>query len=438
MTYDLPLAAASRSAARPPGNANHPQGRRVTELMLGHIVALFDASGGCLALRLDNRRPDLTIVACQGDSGYRPGEAVASDDPLLGPAAAVGPHDVSGGSALSWPLLAGEQAIGAVCLRRASAAAPFSSQDLQRGVASAAFLAGVIESVRLRDEARRRLEDTRRQLLQSEKMASIGQLAAGVAHEINNPIGYVHSNLGSLDNYVGDLFRILDVYAVAVRQAAATPGRLEEIEALRRQLDIDFLREDVRALLAETREGIGRVRQIVQDLKDISRAGAKDEWQQADLHKGLESTLNIVASEIKYKAQVIKEYGCLPEIECLPGQLNQVFMNLLVNAAHAIREQGVIAIRTGADAASLWVEIADTGCGIPPELLPRIFEPFFTTKPAGQGTGLGLSLSESIVRKHGGRIEVESEVGRGTTFRVILPRQRAAQGTGRPNEGESE
>lgn len=436
MTYDLPLAPASLGAARPPGNASHPKGRRVTELMLGHIVALFAANGGCLALRLDNRRPELTVVASQGDSGYRHGAAVARDDPLLGRAEASGPHTGIGGSALSWPLLAGEQVIGAVCLRRAPAAAPFSSQDLQRGVSSAAFLAGVIESIRLRDEARRRLEDARQQLLQSEKMASIGQLAAGVAHEINNPIGYVHSNLGSLDNYVGDLFRILDVYAVAVRQAA--PGQMEEIETLRRQLDIDFLREDVRALLAETREGVGRVRQIVQDLKDISRAGARDEWQQADLHKGLESTLNIVASEIKYKARVVKEYGSLPEIECLPGQLNQVFMNLLVNAAHAIREQGMIVIRTGADEASLWVEIADTGCGIPPELLPRIFEPFFTTKAAGQGTGLGLSLSEGIVRKHGGRIEVRSEVGRGTTFRVILPRQRAAPGAERPNEREGE
>lgn len=434
MTYDLPLAPASLGAARPPAAARQAQGRRMTELMLGHIAAVFDASDGCLALRLDNRRPELTVVASRGDSGYRPGDAVADDDPLLGPAAAAGPQGLNGGSALGWPLLASDQVIGAVCLRRAPAAAPFTSQDLQRGISTAAFLAGVIESIRLRDEARRRLEDARQQLLQSEKMASIGQLAAGVAHEINNPIGYVHSNLGSLDNYVGDLFRILDVYAAAVGQPAAAPGRLEEIETLRRQLDIDFLREDVRALLAETREGINRVRQIVQDLKDISRAGARDEWQQADLHKGLESTLNIVASEIKYKARVVKEYGSLPEIECLPGQLNQVFMNLLVNAAHAIREQGMIAIRTGADEASLWVEIADTGCGIPPELLPRIFEPFFTTKPAGQGTGLGLSLSEGIVRKHGGRIEVHSEVGRGTAFRVVLPRRRPAPGAGCPHE----
>jgi signal transduction histidine kinase len=273
----------------------------------------------------------------------------------------------------------------------------------------------------------KRLEETQQQLLQSEKMASIGQLAAGVAHEINNPIGYVHSNLGSLEGYVGDIFRILEVYAVVEQGHPEQAGMFAEAKALREKLDIDFLKNDVHALLAETREGIGRVKKIVQDLKDFSRTGAEDEWQWADLHKGLDSTLNIVNNEIKYKAKVVKEYGNLPEIECLPSQLNQVFMNLLVNAAHAIEGQGTITVRSGADAASLWVEVSDTGSGIAPDNLKRIFEPFFTTKPVGKGTGLGLSLSYSIVQKHGGRIEVESEPGRGTTFRVILPRERAAE-----------
>ena len=273
----------------------------------------------------------------------------------------------------------------------------------------------------------RRLEDTQQQLLQSEKMASIGQLAAGVAHEINNPIGYVHSNLGSLEGYVEDIFRMLEVYAGVERDHAEQAGMFAEAKAMREKLDIDFLKDDVHALLAETREGIGRVKKIVQDLKDFSRTGAEDEWQWADLHKGLDSTLNIVNNEIKYKARVVREYGTLPEIECLPSQLNQVFMNLLVNAAHAIDQQGTITVRSGADAASLWVEVSDTGSGIAPENLKRIFEPFFTTKPVGKGTGLGLSLSYSIVQKHGGRLEVDSEPGRGTTFRVTLPRERVAQ-----------
>jgi signal transduction histidine kinase len=273
----------------------------------------------------------------------------------------------------------------------------------------------------------RRLEDTQQQLLQSEKLASIGQLAAGVAHEINNPIGYVHSNLGSLEGYIEDIFRILEAYGGVEREHPEQAGLFAGVKALREKLDIDFLKDDVHALLAETREGIGRVKKIVQDLKDFSRTGAEDEWQWADLHKGLDSTLNIVNNEIKYKAKVVKEYGSLPEIECLPSQLNQVFMNLLVNAAHAIEGQGTITVRSGAGESSLWVEISDTGSGIAPDNLQRIFEPFFTTKPVGKGTGLGLSLSYSIVQKHGGRIEVESELGRGTTFRVTLPRERAAE-----------
>jgi signal transduction histidine kinase len=269
-------------------------------------------------------------------------------------------------------------------------------------------------------------------LLQTEKLAAIGQLAAGVAHEINNPIGFVHSNLGSLDHYVGDLLRILDAYERATGAGAA--GSLSEVDALRRRLDLDFLRADVRTLLAETREGIARVRRIVQDLKDLARPGAEDEWQWADLHRGIESTLNIVGNELRYKARIVREYGILPEIECLPVQINQVIMNLLVNAAHAIEREGIITVRTGADASSVWVEIADNGAGISPEHLPLIFEPFFTTKPSGRGTGLGLALARDIVRKHSGRIEVESEVGRGTAFRVTLPRTRTARSA---NEGNA-
>jgi signal transduction histidine kinase len=191
--------------------------------------------------------------------------------------------------------------------------------------------------------------------------------------------------------------------------------------------DIDFLEEDIPQLVSETREGLDRVKKIVQDLKDFSRVDKSDDWEEANLVKGLESTLNIVQNEIKYKASVVKELVPLPDVPCLPTQLNQVFMNLLVNAAQAIPTKGTITLRSGFDEARVWVEVADDGCGMPPEVQGRIFEPFFTTKPVGKGTGLGLSVSYSIVRKHNGKIELESAPGRGTTFRVVLPRVREAQ-----------
>jgi PAS domain S-box-containing protein len=264
----------------------------------------------------------------------------------------------------------------------------------------------------------RKLEEAQGQLLQSEKMASIGQLAAGVAHELNNPIGFVASNMGSLDGYLKDLFEIVDACGNADQP---TPESLERFRALKAEKDYTFIRSDVGQLMQESRDGLARVRKIVQDLKDFSRVGDTD-WQWADLHKGLDSTLNIVWNELKYKCKVVKEFGNLPEVYCLPSQLNQVFMNLLVNAAQAIEQRGEVTIRTGTFGQNeVWVEVADTGKGIPKENVNRIFEPFFTTKPVGKGTGLGLSLSYSIVLKHKGRFEVTSEVGKGSTFRVVLP-----------------
>jgi len=181
--------------------------------------------------------------------------------------------------------------------------------------------------------------------------------------------------------------------------------------------------------LREAREGIVRVRKIVQDLKDFSRAGAEDEWQWASAVAGLESTLSIVQNEIKYKAQIVRELTPLPDIECIPSQLNQVFLNLLVNAAHAIETKGTVTVRSGRDDGEVWLEIEDTGKGIAPEHMGRIFDPFFTTKPVGKGTGLGLSISYGIVKKHNGRIDVQSEVGKGTRFRVTLPIQRSQPGS---------
>lgn len=266
----------------------------------------------------------------------------------------------------------------------------------------------------------KKLEEAQNQLLQSEKLASIGQLAAGVAHELNNPIGFVNSNLGTLDEYLEDLFAIIDACEPLHEGSAAEGKQLESVRRLKAEKNYAYIKADIAALMAESRDGLLRVRKIVQDLKDFSRVG-EAEWQWADVHKGLDSTLNIVWNDLKYKCKVNKDYGELPEIHCLPSQLNQVFLNLLVNAGQAIVEHGEITIRTDRDGDNVWVEVADTGSGIPRENLNRIFEPFFTTKPVGKGTGLGLSLSYGIVVKHHGRIEVKSEVGKGSTFRIVLP-----------------
>lgn len=276
-------------------------------------------------------------------------------------------------------------------------------------------------------QVNRTLRRAQEQLVQTEKLASIGQLAAGVAHEINNPVGFVFSNFSSLERYLGDLFRMLAAYEASEPLLAATPAAARLAE-LRQTIELDFLKEDVPALMAESREGIERVRKIVQDLKDFSRVDTRQEWEWADLHKGLDSTLNIVNNEIKYKADVVKRYGELPEVQCLASELNQVFMNLLVNAAHAIdKTRGTIHLRTGHRDDQVWIEVEDDGCGIAADNLSRIFDPFFTTKPVGHGTGLGLSLSYGIVKKHGGQIQVTSELGRGTCFRVSLPVRHAPE-----------
>lgn len=270
------------------------------------------------------------------------------------------------------------------------------------------------------------------QLIQAQKLESIGQLAAGVAHEINNPVAFINSNLMALDEYRRDLTELIDNYLNLEKLAAGNPAlsndsdvarTLEAIQSLKDKMDLDFILGDLDKIIAESREGTERVKKIVQDLKDFSHVDqAELNW--ANLNKSLESTLNIAWNEIKYKATVKKEYGDIPDVFCYPQQINQVFMNILVNAAHAITEKGEIKIATAyLDGAEPRVEIriSDTGKGIPAENLPRIFDPFFTTKPVGKGTGLGLSMAYSIVRKHQGEIKVESEAGRGATFIVTLP-----------------
>ncbi|WP_198120196.1 ATP-binding protein [Massilia rhizosphaerae] len=265
----------------------------------------------------------------------------------------------------------------------------------------------------------RKLSDMQGQLLQSEKMASIGLLAAGVAHEINNPLAFISSNFGALERDAKDILRLISAFEGV---EGLLPGDARAPVAFMKQdIGLDDIRQDLDALFSESREGLQRVKHIVQNLKDFSRPGGTTK-EMADLEQGLNSTLNVAWNEIKYKADVVKEYAGVPELYCLPSQINQVFLNLLINAAHAIEDRGRIVVRTGYDDKAVWVEIEDNGSGIAPEHLDHIFEPFFTTKPIGKGTGLGLSIVYGIVQSHNGTIDVKSTVGKGTVFRVTLPR----------------
>jgi two-component system, NtrC family, sensor kinase len=263
------------------------------------------------------------------------------------------------------------------------------------------------------------LQLTQAKIIHQEKMASIGQLAAGVAHEINNPMGFIASNLGSLHKYQERIFEYLRIVTDAV-QAMNSTAADERIAGARKRLKIDFVLEDVYKLIDESLDGAERVKTIVQNLKSFSHVD-QGQLKPANLNDCIDATLNIVWNELKYKATVRKEYGTLPLISCYPQQLNQVFMNLLVNASHAIESQGEIVIKTWEQDQSICASVSDTGCGIPPQNLEKIFEPFFTTKEIGKGTGLGLSIAYDIVKKHKGDLVVQSEVGKGTTFLVRLP-----------------
>jgi signal transduction histidine kinase len=315
---------------------------------------------------------------------------------------------------MAWRLLRSHTLI-----RRVNAQLQQANDRLEeRVVLRTADLAGANARLQAEIAERNALES---RLLHSEKLASIGQLAAGVAHEINNPLGFLSSNFGMLEEYLASLFGMLASYEAA-EQSGFTPATTRGLPARRAELQLDFLRQDIPELMTQSRDGMSRVSKIVQSLKDFSRAGPRHDWEWADLHHGIDSTLQIIASDLRKVAEVRKEYGTLPAVECRQSELNQVILNLLVNAGHAVGPgRGVITIRTGRDGEEAWIEVADDGCGIPPEVLPRIFDPFYTTKPVGKGTGLGLSVSHGIVRSHGGRIEVQTAPGQGTAFRVVLP-----------------
>jgi signal transduction histidine kinase len=291
---------------------------------------------------------------------------------------------------------------------------PFNPKEL-----AARILAGK-RTIELQDK----YEKATVQLLHSEKMAAVGQLSAGIAHEINNPTGFVKSNLETMQGYLKDLIqagkKLTSVLEINLNGKIPEKNHLEEIKAFLNQIDIDFLFQDIPDLLKDCIDGTNRIGKIVTDMKNFAHPGS-DTSKLADINQCIESTLNVIWNDIKYKASVIKNYGTLPEINCFPQKLNQVFMNVLLNASQAIEEKGKISIKTYLKNQSIVIEITDNGHGITPENLPKIFDPFFTTKPIGKGTGLGLNVAYNIIKMHNGTINAKSKPGKGTLFLITLP-----------------
>ncbi len=268
--------------------------------------------------------------------------------------------------------------------------------------------------------AYRDLQATQLQLIQREKMASVGQLVAGVAHELNNPIGFISSNVTTLADFVRRLRAMLEAY-----QAAALPeAERARLVARRQELKVDYALTYLDGMLDGIREGADRTRKIVRDLRVFART-PDDVWQPVDVHQELESSLTLLNHLLKDRIEVRRQYGTVGPVECVRSQIDQVFLNILANAAQAIRGPGAITINTRLDGTTAVITIRDTGPGIPPEVLGRIFDPFFTTKPVGEGTGLGLSISYEIIAKHRGEIRAESPAEGGTVFTLRLPVKRA-------------
>ncbi len=266
------------------------------------------------------------------------------------------------------------------------------------------------------EKAYQELKETQVQLVQSEKMASLGQLVAGIAHEIKNPLNFIYGNTDFLKQYVAQLRELIEILSGGELDEA-TRGKAEQF---RERVNFNFVQEDLDTLVQNFEDGAQRIHAIIGDLRAFSRMDT-DTLRPVDIHEPIELALNLIRHEYRDRITIHKEYGEVPKVECHSGKLSQVFMNLLANACQAIRQQGDIWIRSRSHDGVVEVEIQDSGEGIAREHLNKVFEPFFTTKPVGQGTGLGLSISYGIIQQHRGEIRVASEAGRGTTFHITLP-----------------
>lgn len=289
------------------------------------------------------------------------------------------------------------------------------TQELEQ--ANAALQAEQAEQKRLIDK----LADTRSQLVQSEMMAAVGQLAAGVAHEINNPLGFIVSNIAVMQRYVESLLDALGRQGELLAPwLTDNPELCEKLKLVEEEIDLPFIRDDFPPLIRDSLGGLARVRQIVQDLREFSFVDRKD-WQAVDLNRCLQSTLGIMANDFGERISVSCAFGDLPMVTCNAPQLNQVFRNVLLNAVQAIEGKGEISVSTRSADDAVEIEIADNGHGIAPENLDRVFEPFFSTRGVGQGMGLGLAVAYHLLKRHGGSIAAASEVGKGTRFVLRLP-----------------
>jgi signal transduction histidine kinase len=262
------------------------------------------------------------------------------------------------------------------------------------------------------------LKLTQSQLVQSEKMASLGQLVAGIAHEINNPVTFISAGVDSLGTNLEEIRQVLEIYHRITPEN--TNEKLNEIENLKQQIDYKQAIREINKLIESIKNGTERTTQIVNGLRTFSRLD-EDVLKVADIHEGLDSTLILLRNKYKNRIEIEKDYGDIPQLVCYPGQLNQVFMNILSNAIDAIENRGKITISTSNSEGFIQILITDSGAGIPEEIKAKIFDPFYTTKEVGEGTGLGLSISHGIVQKHKGTITVNSSAGSGTEFRIMLP-----------------
>ena len=270
------------------------------------------------------------------------------------------------------------------------------------------------------------LNQTRSQLIQSEKLASIGQLAAGIAHEINNPLGFIHSNLDVLSGYIDGIKQMMEANQKLIDEVKTAnvnnkiTQQLDALEQLNIELDIPYIISDMPELISEALNGTSRVKEIVADLKDYSHM-RQQAMEREDLNHLIEQAINISSNETKYNISIIKNFKPIPKVECWRGKLTQVILNLLLNASQATEKNGQITISTDSDEQHVYITFADNGSGISQEDLSKIFDPFFTTKEIGTGTGLGLHICHSIITSHGGTITATSELGEGTQFDIKLP-----------------
>ncbi len=265
-----------------------------------------------------------------------------------------------------------------------------------------------------------RMKDQKSQILHQEKLATIGQLAAGVAHEVNNPTGFVKSNLNSLSVYVNSLKKAIISYESLIVSVGGEASVSSRIEAIRNEFDITYVIEDSEPLLKESIDGLDRIKKIVEMLKDFARPDTGED-ESFSINECIQKTLHLVHNEIKYKADVKLHLEHLPEIKGKPGAVSQVILNLLVNAADAIKDYGIVEVTSGIRNQEIKVTVKDNGEGIPQNHITRIFDPFFTTKDVGKGTGLGLAVSHSIIKNHGGRLSVDSKEGEGSSICIHLP-----------------